>query len=79
MARIIRDRSLKVGDELSGGLLFNYELREDYTYPCPKVYIPVRRLCTDDAHVVRAVSSLLKATGSTDAAARYSNIVLNTL
>ncbi|TFY54389.1 hypothetical protein EVJ58_g8892 [Rhodofomes roseus] len=60
---------------LTGGLLFYFELRGDYPYPHPKVYIPVRHLCRDDAQVIEAMVSLYQAIGNSEAARQYGRIV----
>lgn len=64
---------------LTSGLLFYYELRGDSAHPHPKVYLPVRHLCKDDAQIVQAMVDLYEAIGNVEAAKRYGGIVCETL
>ncbi|GJJ14770.1 hypothetical protein Clacol_009038 [Clathrus columnatus] len=55
----------------TGGLLFYYEIRGGQGDPFPKVYIPVRHLCPNDAHIVEALSAFYERTGNDKAAKAY--------
>lgn len=57
------------------GLLFYYELRGGHSEPFPKVYIPVRHLCPNDKHVVKALTQFYHRTGNIKAGMRYARDV----
>ncbi|GJJ14525.1 hypothetical protein Clacol_008790 [Clathrus columnatus] len=59
----------------TAGLLFYYELRGGHSEPFPKVYIPVRHLCRNDRHVVRALTEFYRQTGNIKAGMRYARDV----
>ncbi|CAL1695393.1 unnamed protein product [Somion occarium] len=50
-------------DHLTGGLIFYFELRVDERRPFPKLYLPVRHYCSDDAAVARGMESYYRSCG----------------
>jgi len=76
------DREPDVGEDrlrhMTGGLLFYYELRGGCAHPHPKLYLPVRHLCRDDAQIMQAMVRFYEATGNFEAARRYPSIVQET-
>ncbi|KAF9552276.1 aromatic prenyltransferase [Agrocybe pediades] len=53
------------------GFLMYFELTPKSQVPFPKVYIPVRQYCANDAQIADAVGKYLRSTGNTTAGDRY--------
>ncbi|KIJ22272.1 hypothetical protein M422DRAFT_197362, partial [Sphaerobolus stellatus SS14] len=62
----------------TGGLLFYYELRDSCLTPSAKVYIPVRHLCRNDEHVVKALETFSRITSNSSIGSQYAKNVRDT-
>lgn len=53
------------------GFLMYFELTPRTAVPFPKVYVPVRQYCANDAQIADAIGKYLRSTGNTTAGDRY--------
>ncbi|KAI9683052.1 MAG: hypothetical protein M1822_006245 [Bathelium mastoideum] len=63
----------------TAGILYNVELRPNYTSPVVKMYIPVRHYCNSDQHVVQTLSSFLRSKVSDRSAEAYTKVMQSLL
>jgi DMATS type aromatic prenyltransferase len=61
------------GPYYPSGFLIYYEMVPGRRLPIPKVYIPVRHYCRDDAQIAAAISHYFKDTGLDDISERYTS------